>query len=141
MGYKLGDYIWCNRQDTFGTVFGTIIKILDAHPNYDYIIQVISYSGSPIEYECMWINKNNIIPYTVCALPDNPSTQYIMPTVDRPIKLVDEDRCRIVESNGYDLTLSVKLTPDEVADLLGVDVWDLLDGKIGYWTLGEEQEN
>lgn len=131
----------CYRQGTPGVAFGTIIKILENYPNYDYIIQIISFSGSPIEDEYMWINKDNIIPYTLYTLPNDASTQYIMPTVERPIKLVDEDRCRIVESDGYDLTLSVRLTPDEVADLLGVDVWDLLDGKIGYWTLDEEKEN
>jgi hypothetical protein len=141
MEYKLGDHILCNRQDAFGTVYGTIVKILESHPNYDYIIQIISFSGSPIEDECMWINKDNIIPYTLHTLPDDTSTQYIIPTVERPIKLVYEDRCCIVERNGYDLTLSVKLTLGEVADLLGVDVRDLLSGKVGCWVLDEEKEN
>lgn len=141
MEYKLGDNIWCNRQDTFGTVFGTIVKILDTYPNYDYIIQIISYSGSPIEDECMWVNKDNIIPYTLYTLPNDTSIQYIIPTVERPIKLVDTERCRVVESDDYDLTMSVRLTSEEIADLLGVDVWDLLNGKIGYWILDEEKEN
>ena len=141
MEYKLGDNIMCHRQDAFGVVFGTIVKVLELHPNYDYIIQIISFSGSPIEDERMWINKDDIIPYTLHTLPNDTSTQYIIPTVERPIKLVDESRCHIIESNGYDLTMSVRLTPAEVADLLGVDVWDLLNGKIGYWILDEEKEN
>lgn len=131
----------CQRQDTMGVVFGTIVKILDTYPNYDYIIQVLSYSGASIEDECMWINKDNIIPYTFYTLPNDTSTQYIIPTVERPIKLVHEDRCRVVESNGYDLTLSYRLTPEEVADLFGVDVWNLLNGKVGYWILDEKKES
>lgn len=61
MDYKISDNILCNRQDTLGLVWGTIIKVLDNHPDYDYIIQIISFSGEPVEDEYMWIHKGNII--------------------------------------------------------------------------------
>lgn len=62
MEYKIGDNIMCDRQDAMGIVCGTIVRILDdSYPNYDYIIQIISFSESPIEDEYMWINKDNII--------------------------------------------------------------------------------
>ena len=61
MEYKIQDNILCNRQDSFGIVCGTIVKVLNNNPNYDYIIQIISFSGVPVEDEYMWINKDNII--------------------------------------------------------------------------------
>lgn len=62
MDYKVHDNILCNRQDSFGFVWGTIVKILDDnYPNYDYIIKIISFSGKPVEDDHMWINKKDII--------------------------------------------------------------------------------
>lgn len=61
MEYKIQDSILCNRQDSFGFVQGTIVKVLDNHPNYDYIIQITAFSGAPVEDEYMWVNKDNII--------------------------------------------------------------------------------
>lgn len=64
MEYKIQDNILCKRQDSFGLVQGTIVKVLDDcsyYPDYHYIIQIISFSGAPVEDEYMWVNKNNII--------------------------------------------------------------------------------
>lgn len=61
MGYKIGENILCNRQDSLGLVWGTVVKVLDNHPNYDYIIQIISFSGAPIEDEYMWVSKDSIV--------------------------------------------------------------------------------
>ena len=62
MEYKLQDDILCKRRDSFGFVWGTIVKILDDnYPNSDYIIKIIYFSGAPVEDEYMWINKNDII--------------------------------------------------------------------------------
>lgn len=61
MEYKIQDTILCNRQDSFGFVQGTIVKVFDDNPNYDYIVRITAFSGSPVEDEYMWINKDNII--------------------------------------------------------------------------------
>lgn len=61
MKYKISDNILCNRQDSLGLVWGTVVKVLDNHPDYDYIIQIISFSGAPVEAEYMWVSKDNII--------------------------------------------------------------------------------
>ena len=42
-----------------------------------------------------------------------------------------------ISSDGDDIIASRKLTIEEVAELFGVDVADILDNKIGIYTLKE----
>ena len=46
-----------------------------------------------------------------------------------------------ISSDGDDIIASRKLTIEEVAELFGVDVADILDNKIGAYILNETKEN
>lgn len=59
---------------------------------------------------------------------------------EKPIKLVCSD-WTVKSTNDEDIVISKKLTLPELAILFGVDMVDILDGKIGMWTLDEEEEN
>ena len=74
-------------------------------------------------------------------LSNDTSAIWMIPSRNLPIKLISEGRCSIIESDGYNVTISYRLTTEEVADLFGVDVLDVLDGKIGFYILDKEKEN
>lgn len=46
-----------------------------------------------------------------------------------------------ISSDGDDIIASRKLTIEEVAELFGVEVKDILDNKIGIYALTETKEN
>ena len=46
-----------------------------------------------------------------------------------------------ISSDGNDIVASRKLTIEEVAELFGVEVKNILDNKIGIYTLNETKEN
>lgn len=60
---------------------------------------------------------------------------------EKPIKFVYENDYTIESNGDYDITISRKLTPFEIANLLGVDIQYVLEGKIGYFILDEGKEN
>lgn len=55
----------------------------------------------------------------------------------RHIKLVYEGDPKFESNGDYDVTITRKLTLSEIAELFGVDEVDILDGKIGIFTLDE----
>ena len=59
---------------------------------------------------------------------------------DYPIKIVFEGEIELTSIGDYDIAVTRKLTLSEIAELFGVDVIDILEGKIGIWTLDEEKE-
>lgn len=65
----------------------------------------------------------------------------ICKTIEKPIKIVYEDDIKIESTGDYEITVSRKATLSEIANWLGVDVQDVLDGKIGYFVLDEDKEN
>ena len=67
---------------------------------------------------------------------------WIVPKINKPNKFTYEGDVEIKLDNNYDITISRKATLEEVSNWLGVDIKDILDGKIGYYVLEEiEDEN
>jgi hypothetical protein len=65
----------------------------------------------------------------------------IVPTADKPIKLVDEGRqCEIKINDEFEMTVSCKLGLLEIAKILGVNIEDLMNNKIGYWIINGGHE-
>lgn len=60
---------------------------------------------------------------------------------EKPIKFVYENDYTIKSSGDHDITISRKATLFEIANLFGVNIQDVLEGKIGYWILDEERKN
>ena len=60
---------------------------------------------------------------------------------DKPIKLVYQDGFKIESDGDYDITISRRATLSELAAIFGVNEIDVLDNKIGIWTLNKEKEN
>lgn len=61
--------------------------------------------------------------------------------VEKPIKIVYEDDIKIESKDDSEIVVSRKATTSEIANWLGVDIQDVLDGKIGYFVLDAEKEN
>lgn len=59
--YKENDVIICQRTDSMGVFCGSIVKVLTDNPNADYVIQIFSFTGDPIEDEFAFIKKEEII--------------------------------------------------------------------------------
>ena len=59
---------------------------------------------------------------------------------DKPIKIVYQDGIKIESDGDYDITISRRATLSELAAIFGVDEIDILDDKIGIFTLDEEKE-
>ena len=59
--YKENDVIICQRTDTTGVFCGIIIKVLTDNANADYIIQILSFTGEPIEDAFAFVREENII--------------------------------------------------------------------------------
>ena len=60
--------------------------------------------------------------------------------IEKPIKLIFEDDIKIESKDDYEIIVSRKATISEIANWLGVDIQDVLDGKIGYWTLDDKED-
>ena len=65
----------------------------------------------------------------------------IRDSAEKPIKIVYMDDITIESTGDYEITVTRKATLSEIANWLGVDVRDVLDGKIGYWILDEDKES
>ena len=60
--------------------------------------------------------------------------------IEKPIKLIFEGDIKIESKDDYEIIASRKATISEIANWLGVDIQDVLDGKIGYWTLDDKED-
>lgn len=59
--YKENDVIICQRTDCMGVFCGPIVRILTDNPNADYVIQIFSFTGEPIEDEFAFVKEEEII--------------------------------------------------------------------------------
>ena len=59
--------------------------------------------------------------------------------VEKPIKIVYEGGLKLEEDNEGNLEISRPLKLSEIVELFDVSIKDVMEGKIGMWTLeGEE---
>ena len=59
---------------------------------------------------------------------------------DKPIKIIYEGDIKIESDGDYDIAISRQATLSELAAIFGVDEIEILDDKIGIFTLDEEKE-
>ena len=57
---------------------------------------------------------------------------------EKLIKIVYENDIKLEEDDEGNLTVSRPLTLFEIAELFDVSIEDVMEGKIGMWTLEEE---
>lgn len=60
----------------------------------------------------------------------------IIPTANKPIKLIDEShQCKVEAINDFEIKVSCTLGLLEIAKILNVNIEDVINHKIGYWVL------
>ena len=59
--------------------------------------------------------------------------------IEKPIKIVYENDIKLEEDDEGNLTVSRPLTLFEIAELFDVSIEDVMEGKIGMWTLEEKE--